>query len=396
MKILEHIKNMTVERIMGESRSIIRLALLLLPSFADRRKKYDIWLISERPDQARDNGYCFFKYIREKHPEVQAYYVIDVNANDYKKVESYGNIIHFNSWKHYYYFLLSNKHISAHVCGCNPEYSTILRYLKKKLKYKDIFLPHGVSYGITEFCLKKYAKIDLFICCGKPEYVNILKNYGYEKEEVAYTGFPRLDSWHNITINKKQILVMPTWRAYLSHDRGINIYETLYFKTYQSLLYNSRLISFLENNDLELIFYLHHEMRKYVNAFKSKSDNIIVVYKDDQYDIQELLKSAALLITDYSSVHFDFAYMGKPVIYYQFDQEDFFGRQYQNSFFEAERDGFGTVTYNKNSLEMEIEKAYGRSFLMEDKYYRRMRNFYQLYDNRNCERVYQRIRRIKK
>lgn len=394
MKILEHIKNMTVERIMGESRSIIRLVLLLLPSFADRRKKHDIWLISERPDQARDNGYCFFKYIREKHPEVQAYYVIDVNANDYKKVERYGNIIHFNSWKHYYYFLLSNKHISAHVCGCNPEYSTILRYLKKQLKYKDIFLPHGVSYGITEFCLKKYAKIDLFICCGKPEYENVLKNYGYEKSEVAYTGFPRLDSWHNITINKRLILIMPTWRVYLAHDRALNISETLYFKTYYHFLNNCRLISFLENNDLELIFYLHHEMRKYVNEFKSKSNNITIVYRDDQYDIQELLKSAALLITDFSSVHFDFAYMNKPVIYFHFDFEEFSRKQYQIGIFNYDYNGFGPVTHNEEELFDEIEKYYNNKFTLNDYYYQRMRDFYQIYDNQNCDRVYKEIVRM--
>ena len=123
-----------------------------------------------------------------------------------------------------------------------------------------------------EFCLRKYAKIDLFICSGKPEYENIIKNYGYKKNEVAYTGFPRLDYWHNITINKRQILIMPTWRAYLAHDKELNICETFYFKTYQSLLNNRKLNSFLESNSLEAVFYLHHEMRKYVDKFKSKTN----------------------------------------------------------------------------------------------------------------------------
>lgn len=391
MKILEHVRNITVERIVGEARSTIRFALLLLPSFAKKRKNYDIWLISERPDQARDNGYCFFKYIRETHPEVQAYYLIDVNADDYKKIERYGNIIPFNSWKHYYYFLLSNKHISAHVCGCNPTNSTILRYLKNKLKYKDIFLPHGVSYGITEFCLKKYAKIDLFICSGKPEYENIIKNYGYKKNEVAYTGFPRLDYWHNITINKRQILIMPTWRAYLAHDKELNICETFYFKTYQSLLNNRKLNSFLESNSLEAVFYLHHEMRKYVDKFKSKTNNIIVSYRDNQYDIQELLRSAALLITDYSSVHFDFAYMNKPVIYYHFDFEEFCQKQYQIGIFNYDKDGFGPVTYNEEELIIEIEKCYKNGFELNKYYYQRMRAFYQIHDNLNCERVYKKV-----
>ena len=394
MKFVSHIQNMTIKRAFGEIKSTIRFALLILLLSVKKKNIEDIWLISERPDQARDNGYCFFKYIREKHPEVQAYYVIDVNANDYKKIERYGNIIHFNSWKHYYYFLLSNKHISAHVCGCNPTNSTILRYLKNKLKYKDIFLPHGVSYGITEFCLKKYAQIDLFICSGKPEYENILKNYGYEKSEVAYTGFPRLDSWHNITINERQILIMPTWRVYLAHDKAINISETLYFKTYYQLLNNCRLISFLENNDLELIFYLHHEMRKYVNEFKSKSNNIIVVYRDNQYDIQELLKSAALLITDFSSVHFDFAYMNKPVIYFHFDYEEFSRKQYQIGNFNYDHNGFGPVTHNEEELFNEIEKYYNNGFILNDYYYQRMRDFYQIYDNQNCDRVYKEIVRM--
>ena len=391
MKLIDHLKNMTLKRAVREVRSAFRFAFLLLPTSLDYRKKEDIWLISERPDQARDNGYCFFRFLREQHPEVQAYYLIDKKADDYKKIESLGNVIQFGSWEHYYFFLLSQKHISAHVGGCNPAYSMILRFLKNKIGYKDIFIPHGVSYGIAEFCLKKYARIDLFICSGKQEYENVLHNYGYTENEVAYTGFPRLDSWHDVIVNNKQILVMPTWRSYLAHDKKTNIRETLYFKTYQSLLNSEKLTSFLEENDLTLIFYPHSEMRKYINYFNACSDRMIVAYKDNQYDIQELLKSSALLITDYSSVHFDFAYMGKPVIYYQFDQQSFDEQQYAHSIYKAERDGFGPVVFDGDSVEFAIEEAFNRNFCMEDVYYKRMRRFYELYDNHNCDRVYSKI-----
>ena len=89
---------MTIRRAFGEVKSVFRFASLMLPASVDKRHD-EIWLISERPDQARDNGYCFFKYLRENHPEVQAYYLIDVNADDYKKIKRHGNIIHFNRWK---------------------------------------------------------------------------------------------------------------------------------------------------------------------------------------------------------------------------------------------------------------------------------------------------------
>lgn len=371
--------------------SSLRFSMLLPIALLNRKRHQNIWLVSERSNQARDNGYCFFKYLREKQPQCKAYYIIDKKSQDYKKIENYGNIIQYDSWKHYFYYCLSKVHISAHVGGCAPSNSPICRRLKKILKYKTVFIPHGVSYGIAEFCLQKYTKIDLFICSGKLEYDNVLKNYGYSKNEVVYTGFPRLDNWHDITVNTKQIVLMPTWRLYLAQDPNVRFEETQYFKVYQDLLRDKRLKFFLEANDIKLIFYLHNDMRKYANSFKAESRKIEVVYIDEQYDIQELLKESALLITDYSSVHFDFAYMKKPVLYYQFDKAEFFNKQYQKGMFEAEKDGFGPVVYDKDNLLNEVLKSWENKFQMEELYYERMKGFYQLYDNKNCERVYQEI-----
>ena len=354
--------------------------------------KRDIWLISERPTQARDNGYCFFKYMREEHPEKEVYYLIDKKAKDYQKVIKYGNVIQFNSWKHYLYYCSSKVHISAHVNGCCPDNALgVSRRTKKIMGFKDVFIPHGVSYGVSEFCLQKYTKINLFICSGKPEYDNVLANYGYSKDEVAYTGFPRLDGWHDITVNPKQIVLMPTWRSYLAQNPDIRFEGTDYYKAYQSFIQNPELHEFLEQNELTLVFYLHNEMRKYVDYFRTDCKKVEVVYGDETYDIQELLKSSVLLITDYSSVHFDFAYMNKPVIYYQFDQDEFYRKQYRNSGFCAEKDGFGPVAYDIKELIEYLKDAYNNQFNMSTFYYKRMRDFYQIYDDMNCERVYETI-----
>ena len=49
------------------------------------------------------------------------------------------------------------------------------------------------------------------------------------------------------------------------------------------------------------------------------------------------------MLTDYSSVAFDFAYLRKPIVYAHFDKEAFFSGEhsYTAGYFDYERDGFG-------------------------------------------------------
>ena len=58
----------------------------------------------------------------------------------------------------------------------------------------------------------------------------------------------------------------------------------------------------------------------------------------------------ALLVTDYSSVFFDVAFLRKPVVYYQFDEEEFRKYHYQKGYFDFRRDGFGPVCTTQEAL----------------------------------------------
>lgn len=369
----------------------IQFIFLIPPAMVMRLWKRDIWLISERYDQARDNGFIFFKYMKQKHPEKEVYYIINRKSVDYGKVKQYESIIEYNSLKHNLYYCISKVHISAHINGCCPADAPICRRIKETFGIHDVFLPHGVSYGISKFCLQQYARQDLFICSGRAEYENVRDNYGYTDKEVVYTGFPRLDEWHAISVNMKQIVLMPTWRLYYAQNPETVFEHTEYFIKYQELIKNENLCRFLKETGTILVFYLHHEMRKYVSSFRTSLPFIEIVDSDEKYDIQELLKSSALLITDYSSVHFDFAYMEKPVVYYQFDQTEFYERQYQKSAFCAEKDGFGPVVYHAEDLVNTIKELYHRNYIMQPVYKERMKAFYQLHDKKNCERVYDAI-----
>ena len=99
---------------------------------------------------------------------------------------------------------------------------------------------------------------------------------------------------------------MPTWRAYISDEN--QFLESEYYRQWNLLLTDPRLEEYLEQNDLSAIFYPHYEVQKYLHCFHPVS-NRIVLADFANYDVQTLLKESKLLVTDYSSVFFDFAYV---------------------------------------------------------------------------------------
>ncbi len=67
------------------------------------------WLVGERPYKAQDNGYHFFKYMRETYPDRPVYYVIDPESNEYSQVEQLGHALPFKSKEHIYHSLDGEK-----------------------------------------------------------------------------------------------------------------------------------------------------------------------------------------------------------------------------------------------------------------------------------------------
>jgi CDP-glycerol glycerophosphotransferase (TagB/SpsB family) len=238
------------------------------------------------------------------------------------------------------------------------------------------------------------TKADLFVCGAKPEYEFVKSTFGYPEGNVQYTGFARFDNLHENT-TKNQILVMPTWRKWIPSStwKSENLEEcreiflkSEYFDRYNSLINNQKLIDLLEQYNLELIFYPHYEMQVYVDLFKTQSDRVIIA-KKDEYDVQQLLKESKILITDYSSVAFDFAYMRKPVIYYQFDNDIYYKGHYQKGYFDYNEHGFGPVVYECKNIVQGLNNLLNKQN-QENNYNDRYEQFFPLYDKDNCERIY--------
>lgn len=348
-----------------------------------------IWLINERGYDARDNGYYFFKYIVKNHPEINCYYAINKKSSDFKNVSQYKNIVEFGSLKHIFLFSCAKAKISSQVNGFAPNKYYAKFMLKHHLQGKNIGLKHGIFKNIHHNYFKKNSHLDLLICGAKPEYEFIKNNFGYKESEVAYCGLARFDGLFN-TCETKQILIMPTFRIPLAGLTEEDFSKTDYFVKWDDLL---KKINSLISNDIKIVFYIHAVFQKYIHLFENRYDKIVIA-KFEKYDVQELLKQSSLLITDYSSVFFDFAYMEKPVVFYQFDEDFYYSEHYQKGYFDYRTDGFGPVFTLSNEVVDELIKEINNNFYVCDTYLGRIKAFYELRDKNNCERIYQSILNI--
>lgn len=390
-RILSKIKYITLRDIIGIFKFLLVLIPALMYKIYLKIVKKELWLICEQENTARDNGYIFFKYMCEKHPEIDSYYVINSKSNDYKKVAQLGKIVNWASFKHYFYYMSATKNISSHKEG-NPNHLLFtLLHLYINLYNNRVFLQHGVLYQNHAMFHKKNTKFVLFITGAKPEYDFVNNEYGYSNE-VKYTGLARFDNLHNIKKDNEIIILMPTWRRWLD-NRDI-FSESEYFKRMNSLINNIELEKVLEKENKYLYFYPHFSAQKYIDLYEIRNNRIKVLTAKNT-DIQDLLKSGSLMITDYSSVFTDFSYMHKPVIYYQYDEEEFHLKHFQSgeskSYFDFSRDGFGDVVDNEEMVINKIKYYIENNFAIEKKYVDRINNFFILHDNKNCERIYQEI-----
>ena len=353
-----------------------------------------LWLVMERGFDARDNAYWFFRYLREEQPQINACYVIDRTSPDREKVARLGRTVAWRSPRHYLMYLAADMLISTHVQPVAPDLMAYyhLRQIGIRPRGKEIFLQHGIIKDEMKWMRYPSLKVDFFASGGKLEYDYLVSEFGFPEGVIQYTGLCRFDNLIRGNAPSNEILVMPTWRG-SDYPRGEAFYETAFYRRFQSMLENPRLLSLLEGRDLRLIFYPHIELQPELDKFKSPSERIILADWRN-YDVQALLMHCRLLITDYSSVFFDAGYMEKPVIYYQFDQEEFRKFHYQKGYFLYEQHGFGPVVRTEEALVNAIYECAGNDFRTQKEYRDRLDAFFSVRDERNCERTYQVLERM--
>ena len=366
---------------------------LVLSIFARNFKKYkNLWLISERKTDARDNGFFFFEYMAKNHPEINCAYVIEKTSADFEKVKKLGKTVEPKTFSHMLAFAAAEVRISTHYMGYAPDTYRFAVMKKFGLIFgKDVFLQHGITANDTKELHYPNAKPDIFICTADDEYKFIKEKFGHKDGVVKKIGLCRYDSIKNNA--KKQILIMPTWRYFLRNLSDAEFIKSDYYKNFYEILTDKNLNSALSKYGYEIILYLHYELQKFSHLFKTDLQNVkIADFKN--YGVRELLTESSLLVTDYSSVFFDCAYMRKPILYFWFDEEKFFATQYDKGYFGCRKDGFGRVVKTKGEVVNFLINKLENGMKNDEVYSERADKFFGEEISCRCEKTYREILNI--
>jgi len=354
----------------------------------------DLWLISERGKDARDNAYWFFLYLKQEHPEINCKFIISKDSPDRKRLLSYEpDLVPYDTVAHYTYLWRASYLISTHVMGYTTAMSFFAALDRKYHIFrskKKIFLQHGIIKDYMPNFNKGKVDLDVFCCGAEPEWKYVCEKNGQPDTVAQYTGLCRFDQLNSFDA-KKQILVMPTWRKYI--DR-LNFEGSEYFIQYKNLLTSPQIHDLLNKYEYKLIFYPHYEVQGNIESFRNLELPKNVTVAGFEYDVQQLLKESMLLITDFSSVYFDMAYMRKPILFFQFDEARFREGHYSKGY--IEESNLGVKVHSIEDLITAIEKLLKDECVSDAKYTEYADSFFPLRDNNNCLRVFNAIRNIER
>lgn len=373
-----------------------------------REQQKAVWIFMDRIDKADDNGEVFFEYICKRKPEnVDCYFVIDKTFGDYDRLSRRGNVVDALSREHCVLLLLAEYVFTSQLNGWveNP-YGKLEEYFRDLYhRAKVVFLQHGVTKDDQTGWLNRYNQnLHAIICSASKEREAFLTYpYFYAQQQIWNLGMPRLDKLYND--NSKFILFMPTWRnalmeQRLDEDKGIyrwylkdGFKKSSYYFFYHEVLSDKWFLKKCRNAGYQIIFVPHPIMQPYIGEYQVADDVITLPYNTS---LRELFAKCSIMVTDYSSVAFDFAYLEKPVIYCQFDRKEFFkSHSYKEGYFNYKKMGFGEIVTTKWKFYKTIFNYIGNECEEKDVYRKRVKAFYTYSDGKCCERIYEKVMKEK-
>ena len=368
----------------------------------EAKNKYDgCWLLIDREDKADNNAEHLYRYLLSTGNADQAFYVLRTDSPDWPRLEAEGfRLIEFNSREHHIAV------INAKFVICSDLIPSVLQpvphaQIRDLIKYRIVFLQHGViKDDISRWVNSR--DISLFITSTPSEYVSIAdpeSDYKFSAKEVALTGLARHDSLLTVVKSATTIMIMPTWRQYLAGKlprAGTRRAVSSSFANsecavyWRSFLQSQGLRDIANRYGMNLVFSAHANLAPQI-ADLELPDYVHVCDPLTTQSLQPLFAQSAVLITDYSSVAFEFAYLDKPVIYYQFDAQRFFSGAHtsQPGYFDYQRDGFGPVCETEKDVLFRLESALSGTELSQ--YADRRHSAFPYQDGNCCDRIYQRI-----
>jgi glycosyltransferase involved in cell wall biosynthesis/CDP-glycerol glycerophosphotransferase (TagB/SpsB family) len=388
-----------------------RMSKRLARSAWARNRYSDAWVLVDRQEQAKDNAEHLYRYLKAKRPNVNAWFVLDRDSEDWNRLAREGfRLVPYGSWR-WRALLLNARHVlSSHVNAyvTNP----LPRRLYGGPGWRFTFLQHGVTKDDISRWLNP-KRIHLVATVTDAETASFTADgtpYFFTGREIKQTGFPRHDSLLSLAKRLSpeqvdQILIMPTWRRSLTDLLPETMSPEERAEAFRSSDYGRHWLAVLQSPELEqiarrtgrrlvLLPHPHPGMADYLMSAGLPSYIEVLSWK--RLDVQDVLARSAMLITDYTSVAFDMAILGRPVAYYQFDRDQFFssGHLFRRGYFDYDRDGFGPVARSHEVLITALEKLAADDFVPSDAVAGRIEHTLGERDGNACYRVFKAVSQL--
>lgn len=382
--------------IKGIYRRFCKLIFGVITSVKTKREKILlIDNIAEKNAVPIDN-FTLFKYLYDKNEcKYAPFYIVNYENDAALEMKNeFGNRIIIYKHRHDIIFLTKIFVLLLHtrfVCESFQalEYinSGISEAIKKSNNITSIFTQHGITFFKDDFIRPNvygHKIFDKVMVSNEFEKEIYVKRGNYKEEDIIRNGLFRWDEVQKKSVKSKDIFLFFTYRRYLFDLQ--NIKESVYFKRIQELLANKLLRELLVKNQAKLKIAMHHTLVDKLGYELFKGISII---KED--DIENAKETAGLLITDYSSMCFEFMIQNKPVIFYKIgDMEDcekygYLGDR-ANPYHEKEK-YLNNIFDNTDDIIEAIKKYIESDYSLEEKDIA-VNNYFYYYNNSFCERFY--------
>tara|TARA_B110000503_G_scaffold2174_1_gene2886 strand:+ start:1039 stop:2229 length:1191 start_codon:yes stop_codon:yes gene_type:complete len=357
-------------------------------------KKRNVLVFGDRAGRRfADNSRHLFIYLNENHKEFKCVWIsknkILINYLNHKKFIAY----HSNSMTGLYYSLIANYHLYNFV---EDDIHKIITEFSK-----SILLWHGVlpkklkainfttSY-ISHYINKKNNKY--FVYPNKKMANNITDRFPKDKYKLLISNLPRNIIFQKDNLLKSKIRTdseikfindlkkekktifgyFPTWRS-----DGMELFIDVknlddLKKTNEILKKNNSVILIKKhmNSDINDKNILYNNNIEKISDYISKLDSFRFISYD--FDLNSILDSCNVLITDYSGVMFDFLYLDRPIILYL---PDYYSFKKNNGFvFDPVEKNFSHVAFNLKQLNENINEYFKNNLNYSYKYKIQRRN----------------------
>lgn len=320
-------------------------------------KNNTVMFINEHSHNFSDNLKYLALYIRENNKQSKIIYAL----NNFEELKG-TNILPVKLFSiKYFYYALTSSVVVVNAGG--------ISYLPLRKKQLSINTWHGggpyKKTGVDsiksiwyELQTKQNAdNIDYLmssckICTEEEE-----KSLYYTEKQILNSGTPRIDMFfgdccklknkvykiYNIDRSKKLILYAPTYRGIFENYKGVienNVLE---------LDYNKLIESAHKRFGGEWVF----AVRLHPRLQKININNENIINMNTYPDVQEILAASDILITDYSSIMWDYSFTKKPCFLFATDLADYIK---ERGFYMEPSQWPFPIAQNNDELKINIEK----------------------------------------